>query len=95
MANEKFELDEKQLDQTVGGESQEYNGYYVGDKHNRVIGKVWNGRKKITYVPCDKCHRPMHCGTYGWWCDPCDRHLCYVNYYEWKGTVEELIAAAP
>ncbi len=95
MADEKYELDEKQLDQTAGGESEEYNGYRVVDSQNRVIGHVYNGRKIIKYVPCDKCHRPMHCGACGWWCDPCDRHLWYVDYYDWNGTVDELIAAAP
>ncbi len=95
MADEKFELDEKQLDQLSGGGSEEYDGYRVCDSRGRVIGHVCNGRKRITFVPCDKCHRPMHCGIMGWWCDPCDRHLCHVNWYEWNGTEEELIAAAP
>ncbi len=95
MADEKFELNAQQLDQTVGGESEEYDGYRVCDSRGRVIGHVCNGRKRITFVPCDKCRRPMHCGIMGWWCDPCDRHLCHVNWYEWNGTEAELIAAAP
>lgn len=92
MAEEKFELNEQQLDQASGGEHV-ISGIRESDIRNRknqLVGYYHNKKQGILYVPCDKCGRPMHDGDFGWYCDPCDRHLFDVDYYEWQGTANEL-----
>ncbi len=92
MAEEKIELNEQQLDQASGGEHV-ISGIRESDIRNRknqLVGYYHNKKQGILYVPCDKCGRPMHDGDFGWYCDPCDRHLFDVDYYEWQGTANEL-----
>ncbi len=98
MADEKFELSAQQLDQTVGGE-RTVNGFnertIINSKHQIIGTRAGKKMDKIRFVPCDKCGRPMHQGTLSlWYCDPCNRHLCEVNYYDWHGTLNELKAAS-
>ena len=92
MAEEKIELNEQQLDQASGGEHV-ISGIRESDIRNRknqLVGYYHNKKQGVLYVPCDKCGRPMHDGDFGWYCDPCDRHLFDVDYYEWQGTANEL-----
>ncbi len=97
MADEKLELNDQQLDETAGGKK-----YYLpmdrrsdifNSKHQQV--GTWQGDgMPIRYVPCDKCGKPMHAGNFGWYCDPCNRHLWSIDFYEWKGTIDELRQAS-
>ncbi len=96
MADEKFELNNQQLDETAGGRRQLSTAGacdIYNSKHQKV--GTWQGEgTPVRFVPCDKCGRPMHKGSFGWYCDPCNRHLWSIDYYDWKGTIEELKAAS-
>ncbi len=93
MADEKLELTDQQLDEACGGKEFVLPTEIFNSKHQKVGFWPGNG-KPIRYVPCDKCGKPMHTGTFGWYCDPCNRRLWSINYYIWKGTEDELKAAS-
>ncbi len=94
MAHEKHELTHQELGQATGAgrtETRGYTTYYYNAKNER-IGHCDYPSGPIYYVPCDKCGKPMHWGWYGWYCDPCDRYLCNIHFYEWHGTADELMS---
>lgn len=95
MDENKRELAERELNDAAGGNRVQTVGLkesYFNSKNQEVGHKNLPGGP-ILYVPCDKCGRPMHNGWYGWYCDPCNRHLVCINFYEWHGTAEELMNA--
>lgn len=95
MADEKRELTEQELEQASGGNHVRYEDtrFVYFNAKNQEVGYFDRTTLKDYYVPCDLCGKPMHLGWLGWYCDPCDRRLRGVNYYEWTGTSEELMNA--
>lgn len=97
MTQIKRELCERELNQTSGGGnpfSKDDRKTFFYNSTGEQIGYRHDASSPICFVPCDKCGKPMHKGWFGWYCDPCSRHLVNVTYYQWSGTVEELKAAA-
>lgn len=96
MSANKCELNARELDRAAGGNMfiKEDRPEYFYNSTNELIGYKLGMEKKIQFVPCDKCGKPMHKGWCGWYCDPCGRHLVFVTTYTWRGTSDELIAAA-
>ncbi len=96
MVEKMNELTEQELSQTAGGLRGKgfLNKEVFYNSKDEPIGYRIGNSNPIQYVPCDKCHKPMHMGSFGWYCDPCNRHLYFVSSYDWAGTKEELIAAA-
>ncbi len=91
MCEQKQSLTNQELEQTVGGESaiQRKQKARIYNKNNDRIGLRTDAG--IEYYPCEKCGRPLHCGTFHrWYCDPCN-----CSYYDpdtkiWYGTEEQL-----
>ncbi len=97
MSEKNYQLSDQELSQTAGGApsmDSSVKMVYFYNSHDDQIGYRHGVDDYIHYVPCDKCGKPMHNGWFGWYCDPCNRHLVCVSYYRWYGSVEELKAAA-
>lgn len=94
MTAEKHELNDQELNQSVGGRLFDDSKRTIFDNKGREIGKRAGKNGRIVYYPCEKCRKPMHGGSAGWYCDPCNDHLMIATGATWTGTVEELQAAA-
>lgn len=93
MTENRCELSDRELDQAAGGFPNDRKIRFYNST-NELIGYRESNSNTIHFVPCDKCGKPMHSGWFGWYCDPCHRHLVFVSHYPWNGTSAELIAAA-
>ncbi len=98
MDEKNYELDEQELDQTTGGgildmgSLKRYDTSITNSKGQKVGEQL---RTSIAYYPCDRCGKPMHLGTLGWWyCDPCNMHAYGPTPQTWTRSIGALKAAS-
>lgn len=96
MAEEKHELNDQELKQAAGGNHIRKVGKKESffNSKNQEVGHRDFPSGPIYYVPCDKCGKPMHMGWFGWYCDPCNRHLFSISFYMWQGSADSLMDAS-
>lgn len=95
------EQDDKQFQELAGDQMSEVAGGKTYSEHEQFEKvKAPNGECgywemcQLYYYPCPKCGKPLHKSWWLWFCDPCNDRWSSRTSKRWKGSVEELVAAA-